>query len=118
VDGRRLVGRGLVDDHVHRKVGGDLPVDEGEEPDELGGPMSGGEVGDHPAGGQVQSRVEVGGAVAAVVVGAPLGHPGEERQDGSGAVEGLDLRLLIDAEHDGRVRRVQVDAEGCRAPCR
>jgi len=54
-------------------------------------------------------------AVPQVVVGAPLGHPGHpghHRQDRLGPVQGLDLRLLIDAQHHCLLRRVVVEPDG------
>ena len=48
---------------------------------------------------------------AGVVVGAPLGHARHHRQHGLGAVQGLDLRLLVDAEHGRVFRRVVVQPD-------
>src|SRR5690606_9229714 len=50
---------------------------------------------------------EAGGAVADVVVGAPFGTAGPHGQQGLRAVEGLDLALLIDAEHQRPLRRIE-----------
>ena len=55
--------------------------------------------------------VEAGGARALVVVGRALGRAGQHRQDRRGAVERLDLGLLVDAEHDGALGRVEVEAD-------
>ena len=52
--------------------------------------------------------VEVGGAVPAVVVGAPLGGSGQQGQDRRGAVEGLYLGFVVHTQHHRRVGRVQV----------
>ena len=46
-----------------------------------------------------------------VVVGAPLGLPGLHRQRLLGPVQRLDLGLLVDAEHDRVLRRVQVQPD-------
>ena len=73
--------------------------------------MAGGEVGDHVAGGDVERGVQVRGAVALVVMGAPLGRAGQHRQHRRGAVQRLDLGLLVDAEHHRRVGRVQVQPD-------
>ena len=48
-----------------------------------------------------------GRAVALVVVRHRCGAPLLQRQAGLGAVERLDLALLVDAEHERLVRRVQ-----------
>jgi hypothetical protein len=52
----------------------------------------------------VQGGEEIAGAVALVVVGGPLGRGGKHRQCRGGSVEGLDLGLLVDGEHDRRDR--------------
>ena len=49
--------------------------------------------------------------MALVVVGGALGQPGLHRQDRLGAVQRLDLRLLVDAQHDGPLGRVQIQAD-------
>ena len=64
-----------------------------------------------PAGGHLERGEQGGGAVADVVVGLLLRHPGHDRQDRRGPVQGLDLRLLVDTEHDGLLRRVQIQPD-------
>ena len=49
------------------------------------------------------------GAVADVVGSLFLGDPGADRQDRRGPVQGLDLRLVVDADHDCPRGRVQVE---------
>ena len=66
---------------------------------------------DHLPGGDVERGVEVGGAVADVVMAAPLGHPGHQRQHRRRPVERLDLRLLVDAQHDRRLGRVEIEPD-------
>jgi hypothetical protein len=44
-------------------------------------------------------------------VAAPLGHAWHQRQDRRRAVERLDLRLLIDTEHDRRIGRVEIQPD-------
>ena len=46
--------------------------------------------------------------MAAVVVGAPLGRAGHQRQDRGGAVQGLNAGLFVRAEHDRGLWGVQV----------
>ena len=53
---------------------------------------------------------QAGRAVALVVMGVALGLARAQRQHRLGAVEGLDLGLLVDAEHDRPVGRVEVEA--------
>ena len=49
--------------------------------------------------------------MALVVVGGALGDPGQHRQDRRRAVERLDLGLLVDAEHDGALGRVEIEPD-------
>lgn len=49
------------------------------------------------------------GAVADVVMGAPFGSAGLHWQHRLGAAEGLDLGLLVDAQHDGVLGRVEAE---------
>ena len=50
------------------------------------------------------------GAVAHIVMGPCAAAAGLERQTGLGAIECLNLALLIDTEHDRLVRRIEIDA--------
>lgn len=107
----RLVG-GVVVEH-EMDVAGLLhrPVDTAEETQELPGAVARHAFSDDQARLHVQRGEERGGAVALVVVG----HRGSasllERQPRLGPVERLDLGLLVDAEHDRAVRRVEVEAD-------
>jgi len=62
----------------------------------------------HPTRGDFQRGEQGGGAVATVVVGGLLGQTGTQWQDRRGPVQGLDLALLVHAEHDRLLRRIQV----------
>jgi hypothetical protein len=48
---------------------------------------------------------------ADVVVGAPLGNSGHQRQHRRAALKRLDLGLLIDAEHHGRLGGIEVEPD-------
>ena len=61
--------------------------------------------------GDVQRREQRGGPVALVVVCHRLTTPLLHRQTGLRAVQGLDLALLVKAEHRGVVRRVEVQPD-------
>ena len=65
----------------------------------------------HLAGGHLQGGKQRGGAVADVVVGAPLGQPRPQRQDRRGAVQRLDLGLLVHAQHHCLLGWVQVQPD-------
>src|SRR3954468_10352572 len=54
---------------------------------------------DHGSGLHVQSRKQIGRAVALTIVRHALGLTGAHGQHGRGARDGLDLGLLIDAQH-------------------
>ena len=110
-DCRRFVGGVVVTDQVHVQVGGDVVVQLGEELFELGGSVAAVDGAGDLAGGHVQRGEQGGDAVAQVVVGAPLGHPGHHRQHRSRAVQRLNLGLLVHAEHQRLFRGVQVEAD-------
>ena len=86
-------------------------VDVGKELLELGGPVAVVQGPDHLAGGHVQRGEQARGAVADVVVAAAFWGSGHHRQDRLEPVERLDLGLLVDAQHDGPLRRVQVQPD-------
>ena len=111
LDRRRLVGRGVVEHDVHVEVRRHGGVDQVEEAAELLGAMPRRHLRDHLPGGDVEGGVEVGGAVADVVVCLPRRHPRHQRQHRRRAVERLDLRLLVDAEHDRRLGRIEVEPD-------
>lgn len=58
-----------------------------------------------------QRSQEAGCAVTLVIGGLPPGHPRLHRQIGLGAVQGLDLGLLIDGQNQGVLGGVQVEAQ-------
>lgn len=94
---------GRVVEH-HRHVGLDL-IEEGAK---LDGAVAACAASDDATGLHVKRREQVGGAGPAIVVRAPLGLAGPQRQHGGGAGRGLDLRFLVDAQDDGAMRRSQV----------
>jgi hypothetical protein len=63
------------------------------------------------AGGDVHGGEEIGRAVALVVMGHGPGPSGLERKSGLGAVECLDLGLLVEAEDDGPFGRAHVEPD-------
>src|SRR6202008_4093947 len=68
-------------------------------------------LGEHRAGGDVQGGKQSGGAVADVIMSNTLDVPQAHRQHRWGTVQGLNLALFIDAEHQSVIRRVQVEAD-------
>jgi len=67
-------------------------------------------LGEHGAGGNVESRKQRGGAMANVVVGHTFHISQAHRQHRLGAVQGLNLALLIDTEDQSMVGRVEIQA--------
>ena len=98
----------VVADQVDVEPVGHLGVDLGQELLELDRPLPPVQAGAHGAVGDVHRGEQRGGPVADVAVSASLGHPGQRRL---GASERLHLGLLIDAEHDRGLGRVQVQAD-------
>ena len=66
---------------------------------------------DDLAGGDLEGGEQRGGAVADVVVRGLLRHPGHDRQDRGRPLQGLHLRFLVEAEHHGVLRRVQIQPD-------
>jgi hypothetical protein len=96
---------------VNVEVFRDGAVDEVQELAELGGAVARCHVGDHMAGCNVEGCVQVGGAVAFVVVGLALRDTGHHRQNRGSPIQRLDLGLLIDTEHNRGVGRVEIQAD-------
>ena len=107
----RLVGRVVVKNQMD--VAGFLhgPVDAAQKAQELPGAVAWHAFPDDQARLDVQRGEECGGAVALVVVGHGGGAPLLEGQTRLGPIERLDLGLLIDAEHDRTVRRIEIEAD-------
>src|SRR6516164_592659 len=74
----------------------------------LNRPMTAMELADHSAGLIVERRKQIGDSVAQVVGSAPLSLPRTHRQHRLAAVEGLDLRLFINAEHHRPFGRMEI----------
>ena len=114
---RRLVGCVVVHDQMDVEVVGDLGFESAPELKELAAAVTRKALSDDLAGGDVEGGEQRGGAVAHVVMGASLDLSGPHGQHRLGAVERLDLALLVDAEHE-RARAGRGRDQRCRAPCR
>jgi len=66
---------------------------------------------DHRSRGDIQRREEAGGAMALVIVSATLNLAGQRGKDRLAAAQRLHLTLLIHAQHQCMMRRVQVQAD-------
>jgi hypothetical protein len=108
VDQPRLVRLQVVEHEVHLNIRRHAlldAVEEGTELDAAVTPLAG---ADHRAGLHVEGGEEVERAVAAVVASAPFGLARPQRECRRRALRGLDLRLLVHAQHQGALRRGQV----------
>ena len=110
-DRLRFVSAVVVEDQVHVQFRSDVPFDGVEEVAELAGAMPLLGLADDLAGPGVERGEEAGGAVALVVVGAPLDLAGSHRQQRRGAIERLDLALLVHTEYERAVWRSKVQAD-------
>ena len=98
----------VVDDQMQIEAGRGLGVDSLEEPDELLMPMARHAVADDLAVEHAERREQRRRAVALVVVGLRPAAARLHRQARLRAVQRLDLALLVDAQHQGLVRRIQI----------
>src|SRR5262249_33662266 len=101
----------VVNDGIDSLSLGKMRVDVIEEADELLMPVALHVATDNGAVENVEGGEQGGCAVAFVVVGHRPGAPRLHRQSRLGAVEGLDLALLVDRENDGVGGRVDVEAD-------
>ena len=108
---RMLVDGVVVEDHVHRLSGRHLRLNGIQEADELLVTMALHTSANDLAFEHVESSEQRRCAVALVIVGHRAGAAFLHRQAGLGAVEGLDLRLLIDREHDGMGGRIDIEPD-------
>ena len=108
---RMLVGGVVVEDDVDELAGRHLRFDGVEEADELLMAMALHAAADDLAFEHVERGEQRRGAVALVVMGHRAGAALLHRQAGLGAVERLDLALLVDRQHDGMGRRIDVQAD-------
>ncbi len=110
LDGRRLVGAVVVHHQVDVEYLRHARINGAQELQELAAAVAPVRLADDSAGGDVVGGKQSCGAVALVVVRAALGDPGSQGQHRLRAVQGLDLALLVHAQHHGHVRRVHVQA--------
>ena len=110
---RVLVRPVVVHHHVDRRprLARQGRVDVVEERQELLVPVPPVAPADHLPRRHVQGREQGRGAVPDVVVAGLLGPPRQQRLGRLGAVEGLDLALLVHAQDDGPLRRGQVQPD-------
>ena len=109
LDGRGfLVGGVVVDDQMECEAARDLLVNRLQKLAELHRPMAAMKLPDHGARLEVERGEQVGSAVTQIVGSTPLSLAGAHRQQRLTAIECLDLALLVDAQHQRAVRRIEV----------
>ena len=102
---------GVVDDQVQGQLRRRGAVDLREQLAEFGSAMAPGDAAEHLAGGHVEGSIQIRGPVSLVVVRQRSGAARFHRQSRLRAVERLDLRLLVDREHQRVVGRVEVEPD-------
>src|ERR1700678_3917019 len=109
---RSRLMRGVVVQHqMHLLPVGNTCVDGLEEMQELLMSMAGMALADYLAGLDIERRKQRNRSVPEVVVRGPLRPAGRQRQQGLGALQGLALALLVDAQHERVIRWVEVKAD-------
>ena len=107
---RMLVGCVVVDDGMDRLLDWYLRLDGIEEADELPVPVALHVAADDGTVEDVESCEQCGRTVASIVVGHRSSTAWLHRQTGLGAVEGLDLALLINREDNGMGWWIDIEA--------
>lgn len=105
------MGAVVIDDQVQLQILGHLLVDAPQKAEELLMAMPWLALGDHRTGGHIEGSKQGGSAVADVVMGHALHVAQAHRQQWLGAIQSLDLRFLVNAEHDSVLGRIQVQAD-------
>ena len=108
---RMLVRPVIVHDEMQIESGRGFDLDLFEEANELLVPMPRHAVANHLAVEHAQGRKHGGRAVAFVVVRHRSTAAFLQRKARLGAIEGLDLTFLVDAQDQGLVRRIEVEAD-------
>ncbi len=113
-----LVGGVVVEDGVDHLAGRHGSLDGRDEADELLMPVARHAAADDLAFEHAEGGEQGRGAVALVVVGHGRAPARLQRQAGLGAVERLDLALLVDGHHHGVAGRVHVQTHARGPRCR
>ena len=104
-----LVRAVVVHDQMHVQVVGHVAVYLPEKADELFASMPAFDPADHPAGCHVQGGEQIRRAVSLIVMGPRFGQAEIHGQGWPGAVQGLDLTLLVHAQDQGLFGWVHVE---------
>ncbi len=108
---RVLVRAVVVQDHVDQFAGRHRRLDRVEEAQELLVAVTLHAAADHRTLQYIERGKQRRGAVADVVVGLGLGATWRDGSAWAGALESLDLALLVEREHDGVARRIHIEPD-------
>jgi hypothetical protein len=108
---RVFVSSGVVADQMHIEVLRKVRLDVPQEAQELLMPMLCLALGEDATIGDIKRREQRRGAMANVAVGDAFDIAQTHRQQGLRALQRLHWVLLIDAQHQGMIRRVQIQAD-------
>ncbi len=106
-----FVGAIVIQDEMHLQFGGHVVLDGIEKAAEFAGAMTTMELAQHMATGHVESGEQTGSAVPSVVVSAAFDLSRTHGQQRRGAVQRLNLALLVHAQDQSAVGRVEVEAD-------
>ncbi len=101
----------VVEDEMHVQLCRDCRLNHVEELPKFSGSLPLVQLPNHLARLHVQRRKQRGGAVTPIVMGAPLDLSGTHRQQRPRPIQRLNLRFLVHAQHQGFVRRIQVQPD-------
>jgi len=110
-DAGMLVRGIVIDDQMNLEILGHRGLDVAQELQKLLVAMPALALGEDLPRRDVQRREQRGRPVSEVVVRDPLDIAQVEREERLRAIEGLDLTLLIDAQHDRVVERVEIEPD-------
>lgn len=109
-NGRRFVRAVVVQDQVNIQRFRDGLVDSIQELPKLDSPMPPMALPDHLCGFHIQGGKKRRRPIASVVMGAPFSLSGAHRQNGLSTIQRLNLGLLIDAQDQSTLGRIEVQA--------
>lgn len=101
----------IVDDEMQVEMGQRAFIDGLEEAEEFAMPVARHAFADDGAVEHVESREQGRGALALIVMRHRPAAAFLHRQSRLGAVQGLDLALFIDRQHQGLVGRIEVETD-------
>ena len=106
-----FVGGIVVEHCVDQLASRDVALDGIEKADEFEVAVALHAAADHRAVEHAEGGEQSGGAVPLVIVRHGLAAARLDRQSGLGAVEGLDLALFVNRQHDRMGRRIEVEPD-------